>query len=45
MAETVNIFIISSSIWFGKKCAKIGNILLTREQVKSDPEACFRIRV
>ena len=39
MAETDNIIIISSSIWFGKKSANISNILLTRKQVKSDPEA------
>ena len=39
MAETDNIIILSSSIWFGKKYTKISNILLTRKQVKSDPEA------
>ena len=39
MAETENIIIISSSIWFGKKCGKISNIILTRKHDKSDPES------
>ena len=39
MAKTDTIIIISSSIWFGKKCTKISNIILTRKQDKSDPEA------
>ena len=39
MAKTDNIIINCSGIWFGKKCAKISNIILTRKQVISDPEA------
>ena len=39
MAKTDNIVINTSGIWFGKKCGKISNIILTRKQVKSDPEA------
>ena len=39
MAKTDNIIINISGIWFGKKCAKISNIFLTRKQVISDPEA------
>ena len=39
MAKTGNIVINTSGIWFGKKCGEISNIILTRKQVKSDPEA------
>ena len=38
MAETDNIFIISSIIWFGKKWVKLSYILLNRKHAKSHPE-------
>ena len=39
MANTYNIIINISGIWFGKKCAKISYIIPTRKQVKYDLEA------
>ena len=39
MAITDNIIINISGIWFGKKCAKLSYIILTRKHVISDPEA------
>ena len=39
MAKTDNIIITISDIWFGKKCAKLSYIILTRKQVIPDPEA------